>query len=35
MMRMRAQAGMVADSTSIDPGQQAVSISLSVSFELE
>ena len=35
MMRMRAQAGMVADSTSIDPGQQAVSVSLAVSFELE
>jgi uncharacterized protein YggE len=36
MMRMRAQAGMVAaDSTSIDPGQQAVSVSLMVSFELE
>ncbi len=36
MMRMRAQAGMAAaDSTSIDPGQQAVSVNLSVSFELE
>jgi len=35
MMRMRAQAGMVADSTSIDPGQQAVSVTLAVSFELE
>ena len=35
MMRMRAQAGMVADSTSIDPGQQAVSVNLAVSFELE
>ena len=36
MARMRAQAGMVAnDSTSIDPGEQAVSVSLMVSFELE
>lgn len=36
MMRMRAQGGMVAaDSTSIEPGQQAVSVSLMVSFELE
>lgn len=35
MARMRAQAGMVADSTSIEPGEQAVSVSLMVSFELE
>ena len=35
MARMRAQAGMVADSTSIEPGEQSVSVSLAVSFELE
>ncbi|HEX2762429.1 MAG TPA: SIMPL domain-containing protein [Allosphingosinicella sp.] len=34
MMRMAAQ-GAVRDSTSIDPGEQSVSISLAVSFELE
>ena len=36
MARMRMQAGNVAaDSTSIDPGEQSVSVSLAVSFELE
>ena len=35
MARMRAEAGMLADSTSIEPGEQAVSVSLMVSFELE
>ena len=35
MARMRAQAGNVADSTSIEPGEQSVSVSLAVSFELE
>src|SRR5688572_3428133 len=35
MARMRAQAGNVAESTSIDPGEQSVSVSLAVSFELE
>lgn len=33
MMRQSARAGM-ADSTSVDPGEQSVSISLSVTFEL-
>lgn len=36
MARMRAQAGILADaSTSIDPGEQSVSVTLMVSFELE
>lgn len=34
MMRQSAR-GNVADSTSVDPGEQSVAISLSVSFELE
>jgi uncharacterized protein YggE len=34
MMRQAAR-GNVADSTSVDPGEQSVAISLSVSFELE
>jgi uncharacterized protein YggE len=34
MMRQAAR-GNVADSTSIDPGEQSVAVSLSVSFELE
>jgi uncharacterized protein YggE len=34
MMRQAARGNM-ADSTSVDPGEQSVSISLSVSFELE
>jgi uncharacterized protein YggE len=34
MMRQAAR-GVAADSTSVDPGEQSVSISLSVSFELE
>jgi uncharacterized protein YggE len=34
MAMMRAQAGVV-DSTSIDPGEQILTISLAVSFELE
>ena len=34
MMRQAAR-GAVADSTSIDPGEQSVAISLSVSFELQ
>jgi uncharacterized protein YggE len=34
MMRQAAR-GSVADSTSVDPGEQSVSISLSVSFELQ
>ena len=34
MMRQAAR-GNVADSTSVDPGEQSVAVSLSVSFELE
>jgi hypothetical protein len=34
MMRQAAR-GSVADSTSVDPGEQSVAVSLSVSFELE
>jgi uncharacterized protein YggE len=34
MMR-QANRGAVADSTSVDPGEQSVAVSLSVSFELE
>jgi uncharacterized protein YggE len=34
MMRQAAR-GAVADSTSVDPGEQSVAVSLSVSFELE
>lgn len=34
MMRQAAR-GNVADSTSVDPGEQSVTVSLSVSFELE
>jgi len=34
MMRQSAR-GNVADSTSVDPGEQSVTVSLSVSFELE
>ncbi|HEX8622481.1 MAG TPA: SIMPL domain-containing protein [Allosphingosinicella sp.] len=34
MMRQAAR-GAVADSTSIDPGEQSIAVSLSVSFELE
>ncbi|HYD36100.1 MAG TPA: SIMPL domain-containing protein [Allosphingosinicella sp.] len=35
VMMRQANRGTVADSTSIDPGEQSVTISLSVSFELE
>src|SRR5687768_4088414 len=36
MVQMRARAGnMAAESTSIDPGEQSVAVSLAVSFELE
>jgi uncharacterized protein YggE len=35
MMRQSARGGGVADSTSVDPGEQTVAVSLSVSFELE
>jgi uncharacterized protein YggE len=35
MMRQSARGGAVADSTSVDPGEQTVAVSLSVSFELE
>ena len=34
MMRQAAR-GAMADSTSVDPGEQTVAVSLSVSFELE
>jgi uncharacterized protein YggE len=35
MMRQAARGSAVADSTSVDPGEQTVAVSLSVSFELE
>jgi uncharacterized protein YggE len=35
MMRQSARGGAMADSTSVDPGEQSVAVSLSVSFELE
>jgi uncharacterized protein YggE len=35
VIMMQAARGKAADSTSVDPGEQSVSISLSVSFELQ
>ncbi|HEX8125299.1 MAG TPA: SIMPL domain-containing protein [Allosphingosinicella sp.] len=35
IVMMRQAAGRAADSTSVDPGEQSVAVSLSVSFELE
>jgi uncharacterized protein len=35
VMMRQANRGAVADSTSVDPGEQSVGVSLSVSFELE
>ena len=35
IMMRQANRGAVADSTSIDPGEQSVAVSLSVTFELE
>jgi hypothetical protein len=35
VMMRQARGGAVADSTSVDPGEQSVAVSLSVSFELE
>ena len=35
VMMRQANRGAVADSTSIDPGEQTLTVSLSVSFELD